>query len=433
MALLPSDDKIYNVLKAQDGLYTVIIKELNGTLSPKIIGSIVEYLFASENPMKVIEKMAHTDTKIISLTITEGGYNYDESTGEFIFDNPSIKHDLKHPDIPQTIFGYLTQAFKLRKERAIEGCTVQSCDNIQGNGHMAQKMVLSYIEKAEPDLVEWVHSNVSFPNSMVDRITPVTEDDDILLLKEKTGVKDSWPVVCEPFRQWVIEDDFSSGRPEWEKVGVQFVTDVAPYERMKLSLLNAGHSVLGILGALVGYQTIDEVVNDKDIRLFLAAFMNEEVTPSLGELKGMDLNSYKTSLIKRFGNQNIKDQVSRICSESSAKIPIFLLPTVKHQIEKDGSLEHSAFVIAAWAIYSRGLDENENPLEIRDAKEIILHKKAIESKDDPLKFLEITSIFGNLKDDQGFVKKYLIAFEAITKNGIQKAIIKVFNFEKKGN
>ncbi|MDO5968771.1 mannitol dehydrogenase family protein [Flavivirga aquimarina] len=422
IALLPFDDKIYQVLKNQDGLYTVMIKELDGSLSIKVIGSIVEYLFAPNNPLIVIEKMADPNTRIISLTITEGGYNYDEATGEFIFENPNIQHDLTHPDAPKTIFGYLAQAFKLRKERGTQGCTIQSCDNIQGNGHVTKKMVLSYIKKAEPDLVAWVNSNIAFPNSMVDRITPVTTKDDIELLKDKTGIQDDWPVVCEPFLQWVIEDDFSSGRPAWEEVGAQFVSDVAPYERMKLSLLNAGHSVLGILGALVGYNTIDEVVNDLDIKTFLITFMDKEVTPSLGELKGIDLKSYKASLIERFGNQNIKDQVTRICSESSAKIPKFLLPTVKYQLSNEGEFSYSALVIAAWAIYNKGLNENGDLLEISDAMKDELKQKALMSINNPKLFLELESVFGVLKESSQFVEAYERAYNKIVKYGIKKCV-----------
>lgn len=422
VALLPFDEKIYQVLKNQDGLYTVIVKELDGNLSIKVIGSIVEYLFAPENPQTVIEKMAHPETRIISLTITEGGYNYDEATGGFTFDSPDIQHDLANPRSPRTIFGYLAQAFKLRKERGTKGCTLQSCDNIQGNGHITKKMVLSYIGVAEPGLIEWVETNVSFPNSMVDRITPVTVQGDIDLLLKTTGIKDDWPVVCEPFRQWVIEDDFVAGRPQWEKMGAQFVTDVVPYERMKLSLLNAGHSVLGILGALVGHRTIDEVADDIEIKSFLVDFMDKEASPSLGILEGVDLEEYKASLIERFGNQNIKDQVSRICSESSAKIPKFLLPTVKYQMANKGNLSRSAFVMAAWAIYSLGKDENGNPIEIKDAMEEILYERAMAAKMDPTAFLGIEPIFGDLIKSEKFTSAYIKAYGAIKENGTKKTL-----------
>ncbi len=427
VALLPFDDKIYQVLKSQDGLYTVMIKELNGSLSIKVIGSIVEYIFAPNNPLAVIKKMADPETRIISLTITEGGYNYDEATGEFIFENPNIQHDLTHPDAPKTIFGYLAQAFKLRKKEGIKGCTVQSCDNIQGNGDIAKKMVISYIKRAEPDLVEWVNFNISFPNSMVDRITPVTTIDDIKLLKDKTGIQDDWPVVCEPFKQWVIEDDFISERPAWEDVGVKFVEDVTPYEKMKLSLLNAGHSVLGVLGALMGYNTIDEAISNPAMNVFLRSFMDTEVTPVLLGLEGTNLRSYKDSLIKRFGNIYMKDQIDRICSESSAKIPIFILPTIQAQLRENGSIKYAAFLIAAWSIYSLGVDEKGKQLNINDAIKGELNKTAIASVNNPKLFLEIDNVFGNLKASKLFVKHYTNAYRNISKYGVEKCLIYINN------
>jgi mannitol 2-dehydrogenase len=423
VALLDFDQNIYNTLKEQDGLYTLIVKELDGTLTKTIVGSIVEYLFAPENPAAVIEKMAHQDIKIITLTITEGGYNYNEATKKFDFGNPLIQHDLEHSTAPKTIFGYLTQALKARKEQHLTGIAIQSCDNVQGNGHMIQNMLLSYVEKAEPSLVEWIRANVTFPNSMVDRITPATSSLDIAELKDNSGIDDAWPVVCEPFKQWVIEDDFVSGRPAWEIVGAQFVPNVVPYEKMKLSLLNAGHSVLGILGALKGYATIDEAVNDAAIRRFLSLYMNVEVTPILGELKGVDLKSYKHSLIQRFGNSYIKDQIDRICSETSAKFPIFILPTINAQLKESGSVKYAAFVIAAWAIYSLGLDENGNQLRIKDALADVLHQKAIEAKEEPKEFLSIESVFGDLKKSETFVNVYRKSYHDILNNGVEKCLI----------
>ncbi len=425
IALLDFDQKIYQTLKEQNGLYTLIIKELDGSFTKRIIGSIVEYLFAPENPKAVIEKMADAAIKIITLTITEGGYNYNEATKEFDFENPLIQHDLKNPARPKTIFGYLTQALKLRKDGPATGLAIQSCDNIQGNGHLMQKMLLSYVEKAEPNLVDWIKSNVSFPNAMVDRITPGTSPTDITHLKETSGIEDAWPVVCEPFAQWVIEDHFTTGRPAWEKVGAQFVENVAPYEEMKLRLLNAGHSVLGILGALIGYETIDEAVQNPAIRRFLSRYMNQEVTPTLGVLAGIDLNKYKQSLLERFGNIYIKDQIDRICSESSAKFPIFILPTVMAQLKKNGPIEQAAFVIAAWAIYNLGKDENGKPLTVKDAMAELLRKKAMAAKDQPEKFLEIETVFGDLKNSTIFADAYSDAYQNILTKGIEKCVVEM--------
>ncbi|AXO79192.1 mannitol dehydrogenase family protein [Olleya aquimaris] len=419
VALLDFDTKIYTTLKEQDGLYTLIVKELDGTHTKRVIGAITEYLFAPENPTTVIEKMASPEVKIITLTITEGGYNYNEATKTFDFTNPLIIHDLEHPNAPKTIFGYLTQALKLRQEQGLKGITIQSCDNIQGNGHMTQNMLLSYVSKAEPSLIDWINKNVSFPNAMVDRITPVTTAEDITHLKETSGIDDTWPVVCEPFKQWVIEDNFIAGRPAWEKVGAQFVEDVVPYEKMKLSLLNAGHSVLGILGALMGYNTIDEAVNNPNIRAFLKHYMDEEVTPTLGDLEGVDLEAYKKSLLERFGNINIKDQIDRICSETSAKYPIFILPTIQSQLENKGDIGLAAFVTAAWAIYSLGTNENGDALIIKDALKQELNEKAKEAKQNPIAFLELGSVFGTLKQNPVFTEVFVNAYEDITNKNIE--------------
>jgi len=424
IALREHDKKIFNTLKEQDGLYTLVIKELDGSQTTTIVGSIVEYLFAPEVPQVVIEKMAKEAIKIITLTITEGGYNYNETTKEFDFKNPLIQYDLENPSNPKTVFGYITQALKLRKERNLKGLAIQSCDNIQGNGHVMQRMLISFVEKAEPQLVEWIKSNVSFPNSMVDRITPVTTQLDIEELKETFEIDDSWPVVCEPFKQWIIEDDFAVGRPAWETVGAQFVENVAPYEKMKLTLLNAGHTVLGVLGALIGYDTIDQAVNNKNLSTFLRYFMDVEVTPHLGDVVGINLTDYKNLLLERFGNINIRDQIDRICSESSTKIPIFILPTVKAQLEKNASVKASAFVIAAWAIYNLGLNENGKTLHINDEIADELHARAIEATYNPRLFLEDETVFGNLQESSKFIEAYTDAYRNIMKFGIEKSLIK---------
>jgi mannitol 2-dehydrogenase len=422
VALLDYDRRIYNILKDQDGLYTLVTKELDGSISPRVIGSIVEYIFAPENPVAVIEKMAHPDIRLISLTITEGGYNLNEATGEFDFSNPVIVEDMKNPLSPKTVFGYLAQALKLRKLRGIPGCTIQSCDNIQGNGDVARKAVIDYVEKTEPELIPWIEEHISFPNSMVDRITPVTVAEDIEKLKEEFLVDDQWPVVCEPFIQWVIEDSFSTGRPEWEKVGVQFVDNVVPFENMKLRLLNAGHSVLGILGALHGYRTIDQAARDEDFSHFLKAFMDKEASPTLGDLGDIDLEAYKRSLLDRFQNIHIKDLISRICLESSAKIPIFLLPTIKAQLQSEGNISRAAFVVAAWCKYNDGVDENGMRYDIEDAMSNELIRASALSHQNPIRFLEIEPVFGDLVNNRFFVDAFLTSINFLRSKKVSECI-----------
>ncbi|WP_299324145.1 mannitol dehydrogenase family protein [uncultured Maribacter sp.] len=425
VALLERDEKIYQTLKAQDGLYTLIVKELDGRWSPRVIGSMVEYMFAPENPKAVIHKIANPATKIVSLTITEGGYNIDEATGEFNLKNPLVQHDLANPENPKTVFGYLTQALKMRKENQVKGLTIQSCDNVQSNGKVMKKTLFAYVNEAQPDLLAWMEKHVSFPDSMVDRITPVTTKTDIEKLRNDYGIEDAWPAVCEPFIQWVIEDDFSTGRPHWENVGAQFVNDVAPFEKMKLSLLNAGHSVLGILGALIGYDTIDQAVQDSDLNTFLRGFMDQEVTPTLSDLDGVNLTEYKDSLIARFANINIKDQVARICSESSSKIPIFILPTVLKQLQQNGTYNRAAFVLAAWAVYSLGKDEKGITLDIIDAMKEEANEKAQAAQKEPKLFLEMKQVFGSLSNSKPFVDSFTRNYNNIVTDGIKKSVIAI--------
>ena len=423
VALLDNDRRIFDTLVNQDGLYTLMITEPDGTLNARVIGSIVEYLFAPANPEAVVEKMADPDIKIITLTITEGGYNFDEATGEFRITEPSIQWDLNNPENPKTVFGYLTQALKRRRDRGISGLTIQSCDNIQKNGHVLKKMLLSYIKAAEPELVSWIEKQVTFPDCMVDRITPVTTLSDIENLKNVYGIDDAWPVVCEPFIQWVIEDNYSNGRPEWESVGVQFVHDVSPYEKMKIRLLNAGHSLLGFSGSLYGCNTIDETVRIPLFRSFLREFMDIEVTPVLGELEGISIEDYKDSLIQRFGNKNIKDKLSRICLESSAKIPRFLLPTVKEQLERGGEIKRSVVVIAAWCRYLELSGTKGHDYDIEDKMGDVLHNNSIASISvDPLAFLKVETIFSDLVRSKRFVDTYLLIINSIRENGISETI-----------
>jgi len=268
--------------------------------------------------------------------------------------------------------------------------------------------LLSFAKKQDGDLASWIQKEVRFPNSMVDRITPVTTQADMDYLEKTYGLKDEWPVTCEPFIQWVIEDDFSNGRPEFEKVGVQFVPDVKPYEKMKLRLLNAGHSVLGILGAIHGHPTINACMEDETFVTFLRSFMDKEATPILDELEGIDLTAYKDSLQERFANPNIKDSVSRICSESSAKLPKFLIATVQENLAKDGSIQFATLVIAAWCYYSdKGTDKNGQPIEVIDVMKTELQKAAKQTSSDPLAFIRQESIFGDLINEERFTNLYV--------------------------
>jgi mannitol 2-dehydrogenase len=423
VAMLEADRKIFDVLSDQDGLYTLIVKQSDGTITAKVIGSIIEYLFAPGNPAAVIEKMASPEIKIITLTITEGGYNFNSATGEFQSGEASIQEDLNNPRNPGTVFGYITQAFKLRRDRGLTGLTVQSCDNIQKNGDILKRMLSAYVSLAEPGLNDWIERHITFPNSMVDRITPLTTLSDIENLRSAYGIDDSWPVVCEPFIQWVSEDKYSNGRPDWESAGVEFVPDVGPYEKMKIRLLNAGHSLLGFLGTLNGSNTIDEAVRIPELRNFLREFMDLEVTPVLTGFGRVRMEDYKDILIQRFGNPYINDRLSRICQESSAKIPKFIIPTITEQLNRSGPVKRSAAVIAAWCRYLELAGTQGYNYEIQDAVGVLLHKNALASvNSDPLAFLKIETIFGDLANSGRFVDAYSTVIDSLRKNGVIETI-----------
>jgi mannitol 2-dehydrogenase len=286
-------------------------------------------------------------------------------------------------------------------------------------------MLLAFAEAQNADLAAWIAKEVCFPNSMVDRITPVTTPADIEILAKTYGVQDAWPVTCEPFIQWVVEDKFANGRPAFEKVGVQFVPDVGPYEKMKLRLLNAGHSVLGILGALHGHPTINACVEDEVFKTYLRAFLDTEATPILGDIQGIDLSAYKDSLLERFANPNIKDSVSRICAESSAKLPKFLIPTIKENLATGGSIQLATLVIAAWCYYSdKQADQNGTALDINDTLKTELHEAAAASAYDPLAFIKQKALFGDLIKDGRFITTYHAMLEQLSHVGDIRKLMK---------
>ena len=417
IGLREADSKLHDIFKKQDHLYTLMVKHPDGKIEPEVLGSIVDFKMGVTDPEPVIARMANADTRIVSLTITEGGYNFNPTTGEFNFDNPDIQHELRHPNDPITVYGFLTAALKRRRENGLPAFTILSCDNIEHNGDMARKMLLTFAEAQNSDLAKWISREVCFPNSMVDRITPVTTKADIATLAQNYGVQDAWPVTCEPFIQWVVEDKFSNGRPAFEKVGVQFVPDVGPYEKMKLRLLNAGHSVLGLLGALHGHPTINACIEDQTFKSYLRAYLDQEATPILGNIEGIDLKDYKDSLLERFANPNIKDSVSRICSESSAKLPKFLIATIHDNLASGGSIKFATLIIAAWCYYSdKGLNRHGYPIEIIDAMITELHQAAKQTKADPLAFIRQESLFGNLVKNERFTKLYTEAVQKIYKD-----------------
>jgi mannitol 2-dehydrogenase len=403
---MPQDSRMRDALVPQDGLYTLVLKHPDGTLEPRVIGSVVGYHLASDDPEKVLGVLTAPSTRIVSLTITEGGYLFHPSTGELDSSAPSLQPDLVEGAVPSTPFGYIVEALRRRREAGTAAFTVMSCDNIPGNGDVARRMISTFARLKDDGLGAWIGAEVAFPNCMVDRITPVTTSDDIDSLRERFEVEDRWPVVCEPFTQWVLEDHFTAGRPPFEEVGVQLVPDVEPYELMKLRLLNASHQALCYLGYLAGYRYAHEVCQDPLFVDFLLAYMDREATPTLPEVPGVDLTAYKHQLVERFANPEVRDTLARLCAESSDRIPKWLVPVIRTNLEHDGEVELSALVVAAWARYAEGLDEQGQPIEVVDQLREQLMAAAGRQGQDPLAFLRDERLFGDLAEQDTFTRAY---------------------------
>jgi mannitol 2-dehydrogenase len=407
VGVMPGDRAMKDALDAQDGLYTLVVKHADGTLEPRVVGSIVEYLFAPDDPEAVIEKLASETTRIVSLTVTEGGYHLDHVTGE-------VAEDANADD---GAFGYVIEALARRRQRGLVPFTVMSCDNLQGNGHLTHKVCVEFARRRDAGLGAWVQERVRFPNSMVDRITPQTTDSDRAEVRERFGIEDAWPVVCEPFTQWVLEDAFTAGRPPYEDAGVQVVDDVEPYELMKLRLLNASHQALCYFAYLDGYRLVHEAAQDPLYRTFLRGYMDGEGTPTLAPVPGVDLDDYKSTLIERFSNPEVRDTVARLCAESSDRIPKWLLPVIRHNLATDGEIKRSAAVVASWARYAEGTDENGEPIEVVDQLKDRVMANARRGT-----FIEDREIFGDLAEHERFRTAYREALDSLHARGARATL-----------
>lgn len=404
VGVMPADRKMAEVMAEQDGLYTLLLEKPDGTREARVIGSIVDYRYAPDDPEAVIELLAAPSTRIISLTITEGGYNID-TTGSGV-----------------NVFGLVADALARRRDRGVGSPTIVSCDNIEGNGDVARQAFTTYAERVHPGLGDWMSAHTRFPNSMVDRITPVTTAEVIDVVKAEFGVDDRWPVVAEPFTSWVLEDDFSDGRPPFEQAGVLLVDDVTPYELMKLRLLNASHQSLCYFGYLAGYRLVDEAAGDPLFARFLMEYMDSEATPTLRPVPGIDLPDYKRTLIERFANPGIKDTIARLCFGSSDRIPKWLLPVVRENLKTGAPVRLSAATVASWARYAEGVDEQGQPIDVQDQLADILVPLARSQHDHPTAFIENTAVFGDLARDARFVEAYLWALDSLHRDGARATL-----------
>lgn len=354
-----------DALAPQDGLYTVAVRDAAGERL-RVVGCLTELLVAPEDPAAVLERMSHPSVRIVTLTVTEKGYCHDPATGALNEAHPDIRHDLANPGSPRSTIGFLAEALSRRRAAGIAPFTVLSCDNLPGNGDTVARILRRFAELRDAGFGAWVAEAVACPNSMVDRIVPATTDADRARVSQALGVADAWPVVTEPFAQWVVEDRFPAGRPAWETVGVEMVPDVYPYETMKLRLLNGSHSTLAYLGYLAGYETVSDSMADPAFARLIRGLMDEESGPTLRMPPGADLEQYKAALIGRFRNPALHHRTWQIAMDGTQKLPQRLLAPARERLAAGLPIDRLALGVAGWMRYVSGRDEAGRPIDVRD-------------------------------------------------------------------
>ncbi|MCA1367428.1 mannitol dehydrogenase family protein [Bradyrhizobium sp. BRP14] len=384
-----------DALAPQDGLYTLKVQDGDGE-ELQVIGSVVELLCAPEDPEAVLRRMADPATRIVSLTITEKGYCHNPATGTLDENHPDIIHDLDNPGMPRSAIGFIVEALARRKSAGTAPFTLLTCDNLPSNGHVLKRVVTRFAELRDPALAAFVR-NVASPSTMVDRIVPATTDNDRSAIAAALGVEDAWPVMTEPFRQWVIEDDFPVGRPAWENAGALFTDDVAVFEMMKLRLLNGSHSTLAYLGYLAGAETVADAMALPGMEALVEGLMRAEVSPTLPPLPGFDLADYRAELLQRFRNPALRHRTWQIAMDGSQKLPQRLLGTIRDRLNAGAGYDRLALGVAAWMRYARGVDEAGRPIDVRDPHAARI-AELTQGMGDPegivAAFLTMTDVFG---------------------------------------
>ncbi|QEY11643.1 mannitol dehydrogenase family protein [Cellvibrio sp. KY-YJ-3] len=358
-------------LVPQDCLYTLVERSGEGE-KLQLIGAVLDTLVGPENPAALVAQMAADNIKIVSLTITEKGYCHDPATGNLNLNHPDIIHDLAHLDKPVSAIGFLVSALKQRFDNNQKAFTLLSCDNLPNNGEVLEKVVCQFAEKIAPEFAQWIKTNATFPCTMIDRIVPATTDEDRREIEARLGLRDEGMVVCEPFSQWVVEDKFADGRPEWEKVGVLLVEDVRVFEKIKLRLLNGAHSTMAYTGYLSGFDYISEVIEQPALVNLVKTYMAREAGETVTAPAGFDIEAYKQQLRERFSNKALKHRTWQIAMDGSQKLPQRLLETLREQLQGNGHIDILCLGVAAWIRYVSGVDEKGNAIEVSDplAKEL---------------------------------------------------------------
>jgi fructuronate reductase/mannitol 2-dehydrogenase len=413
-----------DALEPQDLLYTVVERDADADTA-RVVGSLLAHLHAPADPDAVLAVLADPRIRVVTMTVTGAGYHLEPSSGAFDAEDPEVRADLDHPDAPTTFFGFVAAALARRRRDGTPPFTVLSCDNIPNNGAAARRAVVGFARLRDEELAAWIEEHVAFPSSMVDRITPSADEDDVALVEREFGVEDRRPVVTERFRQWIVEDRFCAGRPPLEDVGVQFVDDVAPYELMKKRLLNGGHCALGYLGSLAGHRTTDEAMQDPAFSGYLRLLMHREIVPLLPSVPGVDLDDYVQTLHERLSNPKIKDELGRLGRRGSTKVPSYLLPSIADARRAGRPHDLLTLAVAGWLRYLRGTGFAGEEIVIEDARKDVLQPLAAKGGSDPRPVLSRQDVFGDLGADEGFVAQLEEALAALDADG-PRATIQAF-------
>ncbi|GAB4282182.1 MAG: mannitol dehydrogenase family protein [Roseovarius sp.] len=411
--IMPFDAARRAALAPQDWLGTVVEMSPEG-YGARVTGAMVD--FCPTEAAAIVERLADPAIRIVSLTITEGGYFIDAETGRFDAEHPDIRHDARTPETPRSVFGILLAGLARRRAAGHPAPTILSCDNIPHNGDVTRQALEGLAALVSPDLRDWVAGHVACPNSMVDHITPATTDATRAMVAERFGIRDAAPVVCEPFSQWVMEDNFPLGRPALEEVGAQFVADVLPYETMKLRILNAGHAAIAYPAALFGIAHVHEAMADPDIAGWLRHLMRAEVIPVLAPIPGTDYDAYLQTCARRFSNPEMGDTIARLCQDGSNRQPKFVLPTIREALAAGRPVAALALEVALWCRYCAKAE----PLD--DIRAPALRRAARATRSDPGAFLALGEVFGALGREPRFAEAFARQIGALWAEGPRAAL-----------
>lgn len=418
--VMPFDEIMREKLAAQDYLTTVVEQDADITAA-RVTGPMIDFIPPSERS-RLLTTLADRSIRIVSLTVTEGGYMIDPATGKFDPSHPALQRDAKHPNDPTSVFGLILHGLRARRDAGLAPFTVMSCDNVPHNGSVTRNAVAGLARLMDEKLADWVERNVAFPNAMVDRITPATTDREREITAGQFGIDDNWPVFCEQFRQWVVEDHFPAGRPAFEKAGAQFVADVAPFEYMKIRILNGGHAIIAYPGGLLDVQYVHEAMQHPLIHAFFQKVEQEEVMPTVPPVPGISIADYYKLIDRRFSNPKIADTVRRLCLDGSNRQPKFIVPVINDNVAVGRSIAGLALESALWCRYCAGRSDSGKVIEPNDPNWARLQETARKAQASPGDWLAMKDIYGDLAGLAAFARAFAGALSSLNERGTTQTL-----------